>query len=68
MSLLSSVGFLRSGVMYASFKFAGTELLDIDRLMIFVRNGLMSSAHSLSSHVDHGFNADCLGVIRLSVV
>ena len=64
MSLLSSVGFLRSGAMYASFKFAGTEPQDIDRLMIFGRNGLMSSAHSLSSHVGHGSNADSLGGIR----
>ena len=55
--------------MYASFKFAGTEPLEIDRLRIFVRNGLMSSAHSLSSHVGHGSNADCLGGIqRISCV
>ena len=49
--------------MYAFFKFDCTEPLDIDRLMIFVRNGLMLSAYSLSSHVRHGFNAYCLGGI-----
>ena len=55
--------------MYASFKFAGTEPLDIDRLMIFVRNGLMTSSHSLSSHVGHGTNANCLsGIRRISCV
>ena len=39
---------MRNEVMYAFFKFAGTQPLDIERLMIFVRNGLISSAHSLT--------------------
>ena len=47
-----------------SFSLQATEPLEIDRLMIFVRNGLMSSAHSLSSHVGHGSNADGVGGIR----
>ena len=50
--------------MYSSFKFAGTEPLEIDRLMIYVMNELMSFALSLSSHVGHGSNADCMGGIR----
>ena len=54
--------------MYASIMFAGTEPQDIDRLMIFVKNGLMSSAHSLSRHIGHGSNADCFVVFDVSVV